>query len=187
MYTPLTNPPHPPYPTTNFTPNQFSAAAQHSQPQCLDNSSFISQRSYGFSSAEEAAAERRRRKRRLRIEPPLYALRLNPQSPPPSAADAADRARLPDSTSALVGPRLNLHNRVQSLIRVFLPLKEKGVAVRKEKTMADSSDSVSIDMESIPFAGKEHIIKTGHGSVSVAVFGEQDKPALITYPDLALN
>ncbi|XP_057799774.1 protein NDL2-like isoform X1 [Salvia miltiorrhiza] len=53
--------------------------------------------------------------------------------------------------------------------------------------MADSSDSVSVDMESIPFAGKEHIIKTGHGSVSVAVFGDQDKPALITYPDLALN
>lgn len=34
---------------------------------------------------------------------------------------------------------------------------------------------------------QEHIIKTGHGSVSVAVFGDQDKPALITYPDLALN
>ncbi|KAG6402051.1 hypothetical protein SASPL_138921 [Salvia splendens] len=114
---PLPNPPPPPYPTTNFTPNQFSAAAQQSQPQSPENSPFISQRSYGFSSAEEAAAERRRRKRRLRIEPPLYALRPNPQSPPPSAADAADRARLPDSTSALVGPRLNLHNRVQSLIR----------------------------------------------------------------------
>lgn len=34
---------------------------------------------------------------------------------------------------------------------------------------------------------QEHIVKTGHGSVSVAVFGDQDKPALITYPDLALN
>ncbi|KAL0330424.1 UNVERIFIED_CONTAM: protein NDL2 [Sesamum radiatum] len=53
--------------------------------------------------------------------------------------------------------------------------------------MADSSDSVSVDMESIPLAGKEHIVKTGRGSVSVAVFGDQDKPALITYPDLALN
>ncbi|KAL0327504.1 UNVERIFIED_CONTAM: protein NDL2 [Sesamum angustifolium] len=30
-------------------------------------------------------------------------------------------------------------------------------------------------------------VKTGHGSVSVAIFGDQDKPALITYPDLALN
>ncbi|KAL0330715.1 UNVERIFIED_CONTAM: protein NDL2 [Sesamum angustifolium] len=53
--------------------------------------------------------------------------------------------------------------------------------------MADSSDSVSVDMESVPLAGKEHIVKTGRGSVSVAVFGDQDKPALITYPDLALN
>ncbi|PIN16856.1 hypothetical protein CDL12_10510 [Handroanthus impetiginosus] len=53
--------------------------------------------------------------------------------------------------------------------------------------MADSSDSVSVDMESVPLAGKEHIVKTGRGSVSVTVFGDQDKPALITYPDLALN
>ena len=34
---------------------------------------------------------------------------------------------------------------------------------------------------------QEHLIKTGYGSVSVAVFGDQDKQALITYPDLALN
>ncbi|KAK6161939.1 hypothetical protein DH2020_001780 [Rehmannia glutinosa] len=53
--------------------------------------------------------------------------------------------------------------------------------------MGDSSDSVSVDMESIPLVGKEHIVKTGRGSVSVAIFGDQDKPALITYPDLALN
>ncbi|KAM7507543.1 hypothetical protein LguiA_017996 [Lonicera macranthoides] len=53
--------------------------------------------------------------------------------------------------------------------------------------MADSSDSVSVDMDSISLCGKEHHIKTGHGSVSVVVFGDQDKPALITYPDLALN
>ncbi|XP_057772044.1 pentatricopeptide repeat-containing protein At1g10270-like [Salvia miltiorrhiza] len=107
-------------PLPNITPNQLSSAADHSQPQSPTNSPstpYISQRSYGFSSAEEAAAERRRRKRRLRIEPPLYALRPNPQTPPPGAANSADRARLPDSTSVLVGPRLNLHNRVQSLIR----------------------------------------------------------------------
>ncbi|KAL3650760.1 Protein ndl2 [Castilleja foliolosa] len=53
--------------------------------------------------------------------------------------------------------------------------------------MADSSDSVSVDMESVPLFGKEHIVKTSLGSVSVAIFGDQDKPALITYPDLALN
>jgi hypothetical protein len=34
---------------------------------------------------------------------------------------------------------------------------------------------------------QEHIIRTSHGSVSVAVYGDQDKPALITYPDLGLN
>ncbi|GMY28850.1 protein NDL2-like [Fagus crenata] len=53
--------------------------------------------------------------------------------------------------------------------------------------MGDSSDSVSVDMEGIAFGGKEHLIKTCHGSVSVAVFGDQDKPALVTYPDLSLN
>ncbi|MED6167226.1 Pentatricopeptide repeat-containing protein [Stylosanthes scabra] len=72
-------------------------------------------RSFAFSSAEEAAAERRRRKRRLRIEPPLNAIRPPPHQSPASRDPNAPR--LPDSTSALVGPRLSLHNRVQSLIR----------------------------------------------------------------------
>lgn len=30
-------------------------------------------------------------------------------------------------------------------------------------------------------------MKTSYGSLSVAVFGDWDNPALITYPDLALN
>lgn len=34
---------------------------------------------------------------------------------------------------------------------------------------------------------QEHHIKTGRGTVSVIVYGDQEKPALITYPDLALN
>ena len=34
---------------------------------------------------------------------------------------------------------------------------------------------------------QEHHIRTGQGSVSVIVCGDQDKPPLITYPDLALN
>lgn len=34
---------------------------------------------------------------------------------------------------------------------------------------------------------QEHIVRTGSGSVSVIVYGDPDKPALITYPDLALN
>ena len=34
---------------------------------------------------------------------------------------------------------------------------------------------------------QEHHIRTGRGTVSVIVYGDQEKPALITYPDLALN
>ncbi|KAM0876481.1 hypothetical protein ACQ4PT_036162 [Festuca glaucescens] len=34
---------------------------------------------------------------------------------------------------------------------------------------------------------KEHHIQTKHGPVSVAVYGDHDKHALITYPDIALN
>ncbi|XP_021734396.1 pentatricopeptide repeat-containing protein At1g10270-like [Chenopodium quinoa] len=77
--------------------------------------SLLHPRTLAFSSAEEAAAERRRRKRRLRVEPPLHALRRDPNAPrPPPDPNARP---LPDTTSALTGPRLNLHNRVQSLIR----------------------------------------------------------------------
>ncbi|KAM7259252.1 hypothetical protein ACFE04_014993 [Oxalis oulophora] len=53
--------------------------------------------------------------------------------------------------------------------------------------MSDSNDSVCVDMETIYLGGKEHHVKTGRGSVSVIVYGDQDKPALVTYPDLALN
>jgi hypothetical protein len=53
--------------------------------------------------------------------------------------------------------------------------------------MGDSSGSVSIDVERISFGGKEHRVRTRYGSVSVSVFGDEDKPALITYPDVALN
>jgi hypothetical protein len=34
---------------------------------------------------------------------------------------------------------------------------------------------------------QEHHIQTSHGPVSVAVYGDHDKPALVTYPDIALN
>ncbi|XP_073150211.1 protein NDL1-like isoform X1 [Henckelia pumila] len=50
-----------------------------------------------------------------------------------------------------------------------------------------SGDSVCLDVETIYLGGKEHIVRTGHGPVSVIVYGDQDKPALVTYPDLALN
>ncbi|XP_057524741.1 protein NDL1 isoform X1 [Amaranthus tricolor] len=53
--------------------------------------------------------------------------------------------------------------------------------------MADSSDSVSVNIEPISIDSKEYYVKTGSGPVWVAVYGDQDKPALITYPDLALN
>ncbi|RDX78875.1 Pollen-specific protein SF21 [Mucuna pruriens] len=53
--------------------------------------------------------------------------------------------------------------------------------------MGESSDSVSIDIDLIPLGGKEYTVKTSKGSVSVLVCGDQEKPALITYPDVALN
>uniref|UniRef100_A0A453E5X2 Uncharacterized protein n=1 Tax=Aegilops tauschii subsp. strangulata TaxID=200361 RepID=A0A453E5X2_AEGTS len=56
-----------------------------------------------------------------------------------------------------------------------------------EAAMGDSSGSVSIDVERIYFGGKEHPVRTRYGPVSVSVYGDEDKPALITYPDVALN
>ncbi|KAE9614019.1 hypothetical protein Lal_00016545 [Lupinus albus] len=47
--------------------------------------------------------------------------------------------------------------------------------------------SIFIDVDNIYLGGKEHHIQTGSGFVSVKVYGDQDKAALITYPDLALN
>ncbi|KAL8539252.1 hypothetical protein ACS0TY_001034 [Phlomoides rotata] len=106
-------------PQFSISPSPSAAAPNHSQfsaPTAAATDPFVPQRSYGFSSAEEAAAERRRRKRRLRIEPPLYALRPNPETPRPNPKNPHDPL-LPDTTSSLVGHRLNLHNRVQGLIR----------------------------------------------------------------------
>ncbi|OEL25210.1 Pentatricopeptide repeat-containing protein [Dichanthelium oligosanthes] len=94
-------------------PSPFSAPATGSAPPptLAGLLTPLGGRHFAFSTAEEAAAERRR-KRRLRIEPPINAVRRGP--PPPRDPNAP---RLPDTTSALVGPRLSLHNRVQSLIR----------------------------------------------------------------------
>ncbi|KAF8393765.1 hypothetical protein HHK36_019963 [Tetracentron sinense] len=79
---------------------------------------FLSLRLLSFATPEEAAAERRRRKRRLRIEPPLNSLRHSqpqhhqrPINPNPNAP------KLPDHVSVLTGNRLNLHNRINTLIR----------------------------------------------------------------------
>ncbi|KAI3674743.1 hypothetical protein L2E82_51969 [Cichorium intybus] len=53
--------------------------------------------------------------------------------------------------------------------------------------MAYSRPSLAVETPTIHLGGKEHIIRTGCGSVSVIVYGDQGKPPLITYPDLALN
>ncbi|KAJ0567909.1 putative tetratricopeptide-like helical domain superfamily [Helianthus annuus] len=95
-----------PLQTTTLSPTFTLKPSHQPQPHVIPT------RSFAFSSAEEAAAERRRRKRRLRIEPPLHALQRDPNSPRPKRDP-----NQPDTTSALVGPRLSLHNRVQSLIR----------------------------------------------------------------------
>ncbi|KAH9327001.1 hypothetical protein KI387_007179, partial [Taxus chinensis] len=34
---------------------------------------------------------------------------------------------------------------------------------------------------------QEHVVQTSYGPISVFVCGHQEKPALITYPDVALN
>ncbi|KAJ0582142.1 putative alpha/Beta hydrolase [Helianthus annuus] len=47
--------------------------------------------------------------------------------------------------------------------------------------------SIMTNQSCVSSPDKEHIIQTGRGSVSVIVYGDQEKPPLITYPDLALN
>jgi hypothetical protein len=34
---------------------------------------------------------------------------------------------------------------------------------------------------------QEHHIQMNHGPISVAMYGDHDKHALVTYPDIALN
>ncbi|KAJ0630907.1 putative tetratricopeptide-like helical domain superfamily [Helianthus annuus] len=73
-------------------------------------------RHLSFATPEDAAAERRRRKRRLRIEPPLNALR-SPTQPRPTPTPNPNAPKLPEHVSLLTGNRLNLHNRILKLIR----------------------------------------------------------------------
>ncbi|KAJ0458326.1 putative tetratricopeptide-like helical domain superfamily [Helianthus annuus] len=75
-------------------------------------------RHLSYATPEDAAAERRRRKRRLRIEPPLNALRSPTQPrPTPTANTNPNAPKLPEHVSLLTGNRLNLHNRILKLIR----------------------------------------------------------------------
>lgn len=64
--------------------------------------------------ALDAAAERRRRKRKLRIDPPLSALQRNRDY---VRQEAQRNPKLPDLINVLVGDRLSLHNRIQTLCR----------------------------------------------------------------------
>ncbi|XP_023541985.1 pentatricopeptide repeat-containing protein At3g49240, mitochondrial-like [Cucurbita pepo subsp. pepo] len=80
----------------------------------------VALRFLSFATPEEAAAERRRRKRRLRIEPPLSsssATRPQSQPPKPQSPQNPNAPKLPEHISALSGNRLNLHNRILTLIR----------------------------------------------------------------------
>ncbi|KAG5031536.1 hypothetical protein AAZX31_06G122900 [Glycine max] len=82
--------------------------------------SSVSLRLISFSSPEEAAAERRRRKRQLRMEPPLSALNRTQTAPKPQSSPYylnPNNPKLPEHVSSLTGNRLNLHNRILTLIR----------------------------------------------------------------------
>ncbi|XP_031269348.1 pentatricopeptide repeat-containing protein At3g49240, mitochondrial-like [Pistacia vera] len=81
---------------------------------------FITFRFLSFATPEEAAAERRRRKRRLRIEPPLSSLHRSQQPQqqlPPKPIQNPNAPKLPETLAAVSGNRLNLHNRILTLIR----------------------------------------------------------------------
>ncbi|GER44330.1 N-MYC downregulated-like 3 [Striga asiatica] len=65
--------------------------------------------------------------------------------------------------------------------------KESGQRIPSYVMAESSADSVCLDVETIYSGGKEHTVQTGCGSVSVIVYGDPDKPPLVTYPDLALN
>ncbi|XP_043698272.1 pentatricopeptide repeat-containing protein At3g49240, mitochondrial-like [Telopea speciosissima] len=96
-----------------FTHLKIFSKPHHSPP-----SLFLPCRSLSFATPEEAAAERRRRKRRLRIEPPLNSLRHSqPQLRPINPKPNPNAPKLPESVSVLTGNRLNLHNRILTLIR----------------------------------------------------------------------
>ncbi|KAJ7541971.1 hypothetical protein O6H91_10G083600 [Diphasiastrum complanatum] len=53
--------------------------------------------------------------------------------------------------------------------------------------MSHSSGSISLEVDTTPWGGQGRLVPTSHGAVSVIVCGDLDKPALLTYPDLALD
>ncbi|KAJ4850808.1 hypothetical protein Tsubulata_009805 [Turnera subulata] len=89
------------------------------KPHCLASST-TAFRFLSFSTPEEAAAERRRRKRALRLEPPLASLNRNQQPRqrlPPKPIQNPNAPKLPEPVSALAEKRLDLHNKILTLIR----------------------------------------------------------------------
>ncbi|EFJ30331.1 hypothetical protein SELMODRAFT_440255 [Selaginella moellendorffii] len=50
-----------------------------------------------------------------------------------------------------------------------------------------STDSICLDLGMVPWGGQSHLVSTSYGPISVIVCGDQDKPGLLTYPDLALD
>ncbi|KAG6412621.1 hypothetical protein SASPL_125304 [Salvia splendens] len=90
----------------------LTASRRHAPPQA-----YLPLRHFSFATPEEAAAERRKRKRRLRIEPPLSALRHQQQPRSAPAPQNPNAPKLPEPVSALFGSRLNLHNKILTLIR----------------------------------------------------------------------
>lgn len=53
--------------------------------------------------------------------------------------------------------------------------------------MEEGGDSIALDMDIVPSGGQEYMVPTSFGHISVTVCGDQDKPALVTYPDVGLN
>lgn len=51
-------------------------------------------------------------------------------------------------------------------------------------TVLNSEDPKHVYVTVFP---QEHRVRTRHGPLSVSVYGDEDKPALVTYPDVALN
>jgi hypothetical protein len=76
--------------------------------------------------------------------------------------------------------------------RAFDVSREAGVAVLSCKRlllsfMEEGDTVITLDVDFVPWGGERHHVPTALGSISVVICGDQDKPALLTYPDVGLN
>ncbi|KAH8946570.1 hypothetical protein BDL97_12G102400 [Sphagnum fallax] len=53
--------------------------------------------------------------------------------------------------------------------------------------MEEGDTVITLDVDFVPWGGERHHVPTALGSISVVICGDQDKPALLTYPDVGLN